>query len=195
KQVIYNYLSNAIKFTPEGGRVALRILPEGAEALRIEVEDDGPGISPQDLERLFVEFQQLEGGVTRRFGGTGVGLALTKRLVEAQGGWVGVRSELGRGSTFHAVLPRKTPRGTGWRLPVQEEPRAIAPQRGTVLVVDDDRSSCRLMEAALGQLGYRAECSTDPQAALLLAETIPLAAVVLDLMMPGLDGYAFLEKL
>ncbi len=109
---------------------------------------------------------------------------------------MGVRSELGRGSVFHAVLPRKIPRGTGWRLPAHEELRPAAVQKhGTVLVVDDDPSSCKLMAAALGQIGYRAECIIDPQAALLWAENFAPAAVVLDLVMPGLDGYAFLDRL
>jgi signal transduction histidine kinase len=106
KQVLYNYLSNAIKFTPEGGRVEMRILPEGDDRFRVEVEDNGIGISPEDLGRLFVEFQQLDSGATKRYPGTGLGLALTKRLVEVQGGVVGVESTPGKGSTFFAVLPR-----------------------------------------------------------------------------------------
>jgi PAS domain S-box-containing protein len=106
-QVLYNYLSNALKFTPEGGRVDLRVHPEGANAFRVEVKDTGVGIRPEDQGRLFVEFEQLEqeGGV--KAAGTGLGLALTRRLVEAQGGSVGVASEPGRGSVFHAVLPAR----------------------------------------------------------------------------------------
>jgi PAS domain S-box-containing protein len=107
KQVLYNYLSNAIKFTPDGGRVTLRITPEPDDAFRIDVEDNGIGIKPEDMVRLFVEFQQLDQGSAKRYPGTGLGLALTKRIVEAQGGRVGVRSMLGQGSTFSAILPRK----------------------------------------------------------------------------------------
>ncbi len=105
KQVLYNYLSNAIKFTPEGGRVALRIRPEGDEAFRLEVEDNGIGIRPEDIGRLFTQFEQLDASAAKKYQGTGLGLVLTRRIVEAQGGSVGVRSELGRGSTFYAVLP------------------------------------------------------------------------------------------
>jgi signal transduction histidine kinase len=106
KQVLYNYISNAIKFTPEGGRVIVRARAEGPEHFRVEVEDTGIGIAAADQARLFVQFQQLEGGRNKKHPGTGLGLALTRRLVEAQGGTVGVRSTLGVGSVFHFVLRR-----------------------------------------------------------------------------------------
>jgi protein-histidine pros-kinase len=107
RQVLYNYLSNALKFTSEGGRVEIRIGPDGAERFRLEVEDTGIGIAPADVPRLFKEFQQLDSGSAKRHGGTGLGLALTRRLVEAQGGNVGVASRPGEGSVFFAVLPRE----------------------------------------------------------------------------------------
>ncbi|MBI2383860.1 MAG: PAS domain S-box protein [Gammaproteobacteria bacterium] len=107
KQVLYNYISNAIKFTYERGRVRVRVAPEGAERLRLEVEDNGIGIEPEDLSALFTEFHQLDPGAGKKFQGTGLGLALTRRIVEAQGGAVGVRSQPGAGSTFHAILPRQ----------------------------------------------------------------------------------------
>jgi PAS domain S-box-containing protein len=106
KQVLYNYLSNAIKFTPDAGKVAMRILPVGDDQFRIEVEDSGIGIRTEDFGRLFVEFQQLDSSSSKRYSGTGLGLALTKRIVEAQGGSVGVESEFGTGSTFWALFPR-----------------------------------------------------------------------------------------
>src|SRR5207245_3553130 len=107
KQVLYNYLSNALKFTPAGSVVTVRTVPEGADFFRIEVHDTGDGIQPEELPRLFVEFQQLDAGAAKKHAGTGLGLALTKRIVEAQGGTVGVRSTPGAGSVFHAVLPRQ----------------------------------------------------------------------------------------
>jgi len=107
KQVLYNYMSNAIKFTPRGGHVTVRARPEDGESFRIEVEDDGIGIAAGDLSRLFVEFRQLDAGYGKAQPGTGLGLALTRRLVEAQGGSVGVRSRPCEGSVFHAVLLRK----------------------------------------------------------------------------------------
>jgi protein-histidine pros-kinase len=107
RQVLYNYLSNALKFTPEGGRVKLRCSPEGPHSFRVSVDDTGIGIPAEDLPKLFEEFRQLDASATKRAPGTGLGLALTRRIVEAQGGSVGVHSEPGRGSTFHAVLPRR----------------------------------------------------------------------------------------
>jgi PAS domain S-box-containing protein len=107
KQVLYNFLSNAIKFTPDGGKVHMRVTPEGDTQYRIEVEDTGIGIREEDLGRLFVEFQQLDASTAKRYPGTGLGLALTKRIVEAQGGTVAVESSFGTGSIFSAVLPRE----------------------------------------------------------------------------------------
>jgi PAS domain S-box-containing protein len=111
KQVVYNLLSNAIKFTPEGGRVTVKVGPEDADAFRIAVVDTGIGIKPEDIGRLFVEFQQLDASTAKRYPGTGLGLALVRRLVEAQGGRVGVESTPGEGSVFFAVLPRSGPPG------------------------------------------------------------------------------------
>src|SRR5581483_10386858 len=108
KQVLYNFLSNAIKFTSEGGRVIVRAKTDREAALRLEVEDSGIGISERDVESLFVEFRQLDAGAAKKHAGTGLGLALTKRIVEAQGGVVGVKSELGKGSTFYAVIPKQS---------------------------------------------------------------------------------------
>ena len=106
KQVLYNYLSNAVKFTSEGGRVVLRARAEEGDRFRIEVEDTGIGIKPEEEHKLFIEFQQLDATTSKKFPGSGLGLALTRRLVEAQGGTVGVRSVFGSGSTFFATLPR-----------------------------------------------------------------------------------------
>jgi signal transduction histidine kinase len=106
KQVLYNYLSNALKFTHEHGHVVIRIRAEDVDHVRIEVEDSGIGIQPADLKMLFTEFRQLDASAAKRYQGTGLGLALTKRIVEAQGGRVGVISAPGQGSAFFAVLPR-----------------------------------------------------------------------------------------
>ena len=106
RQVLYNYVSNAVKFTSSGGRIEIRAAPVGADRVRIEVRDTGIGISAEDIPQLFNEFVQLDATATRRHKGTGLGLALTKRLLEIQGGSVGVTSRPGKGSVFYAVLPR-----------------------------------------------------------------------------------------
>lgn len=108
KQILFNFLSNAVKFT-DRGRVVVRARPEGPDRVRLEVADTGVGIPASDVERLFVDFQQLDVTAAKRHQGTGLGLALTRRLVEAQGGTVGVTSRVGEGSTFHAILPRHAP--------------------------------------------------------------------------------------
>jgi protein-histidine pros-kinase len=109
KQVLYNYLSNAIKFTPESGTVTIIVTAEGPDLFRLAVEDTGIGIAPEDFGKLFIEFQQLDASAAKKYQGTGLGLALTKRIVEAHGGRVHVQSVLGKGSSFSAVFPRVPP--------------------------------------------------------------------------------------
>jgi PAS domain S-box-containing protein len=105
KQMLYNLLSNAVKFSHDGGEVEIAMEPEGAGALRLRVTDHGIGIRREDLDKLFAEFQQLESGAARHYEGTGLGLALTRKLAELHGGGVRVASEFGRGSTFTLELP------------------------------------------------------------------------------------------
>jgi signal transduction histidine kinase len=107
RQVLYNYLSNALKFSGDGAHVTIRLLPESNEWFRLEVEDNGAGIRADDLSKLFIEFHQLDSSSSKRHQGTGLGLALTRQIVEAQGGRVGVTSKVGQGSIFWAVLPRR----------------------------------------------------------------------------------------
>ena len=117
RQVVLNYLSNAIKFTPEGGLVQVRVLRE-LDELVLEVIDTGGGIALSDQERVFGEFEQLHGAA---YGGTGLGLAVTKRIIEAQGGAVGVHSTPGHGSTFYARLPVTTMPKPADELPERRE--------------------------------------------------------------------------
>lgn len=105
KQVLYNYLSNAIKYTANNGSIWIRVKPENNKAFRLEVQDTGIGIKAEDIGKLFVKFQQLDSSFRKKYAGIGVGLAIVKRIVEAQGGEVGVESVLGAGSTFYAILP------------------------------------------------------------------------------------------
>lgn len=115
KQILLNLLSNAAKFTPEGGRIVVRARPEGTDAVRIEVEDSGIGIAPEDQERIFEEFRQLDGSSERQFGGVGLGLAVVKRLCHVLGARVELRSASGEGSTFAVVVPVKWPRPAAGR--------------------------------------------------------------------------------
>jgi protein-histidine pros-kinase len=106
RQVLLNLLSNAIKFTSDGGRIALSARVEDTTRVRVAVSDSGIGIAPEDQAKLFQEFVQLDASNSRRYEGTGLGLALSKRLVELHGGAMGVESELAKGSTFWFTLPR-----------------------------------------------------------------------------------------
>lgn len=106
KQILYNYISNALKFTASGGSITIRALPEGSDYFRLEVEDTGIGIKEEDIPKLFTEFQQLDSSLDKKYPGTGLGLALIRRIAEAQCGHVGIKSIPGKGSTFFIVLPR-----------------------------------------------------------------------------------------
>jgi PAS domain S-box-containing protein len=106
KQVLFNLLSNAVKFTEDGGSVNIIGNLYDESRLRLQVQDSGIGIKPEDLDKLFIEFRQLDSGPARRHQGTGLGLALTKRIVEFQGGTIEVESKPGKGSTFTVILPR-----------------------------------------------------------------------------------------
>jgi signal transduction histidine kinase len=105
KQVLYNLLSNAVKFSDDGSRVDIRARRLDEHQLEVQVRDTGIGIKTEDINRLFTEFEQLDSGITRRFEGTGLGLALTKKFIEFQGGHIRVESELGKGSVFTVLLP------------------------------------------------------------------------------------------
>jgi PAS domain S-box-containing protein len=191
KQVLYNFVSNALKFTPAGGVVTVRARPYGEESLLLEVEDTGPGIAPEDLKRLFIEFQQLEAGLAKEHSGTGLGLALTRRLAEAQGGSVGVRSTIGKGSVFHVILPRRTPAG-----PAQPQfrPRPAPAGAPCVLVIEDDeRDQAQLVEALSGA-GYAVEAASTGSQALALCRTRKFDAISLDLLLPDMSGQDILRR-
>jgi PAS domain S-box-containing protein len=190
KQVLYNYLSNAIKFTSDEGRVVVRMKPEGESDLLLEVEDTGIGIRDEDMGRLFVEFQQLDASMAKKYQGTGLGLALTKRIVEAQGGRIGVRSAPGRGSTFFAVFPRQARAFSELDGP----PRVAGPPgAATVLCIDDDPRDRAWLVGALSNAGYAVEWAATGADALALCRERPYDAITLDLLLPDLGGRAVLQ--
>ncbi|HUQ07371.1 MAG TPA: response regulator [Kofleriaceae bacterium] len=191
KQLLYNFLSNALKFTAEGGKVEVRVTPDGPDRFRLEVEDNGAGIKPDDLARLFVEFQQV-GADAKKQGGTGLGLALTKRLVEAQGGTVGVRSTVGKGSVFHAILPRRVSLAPSVALPPLAAVPAGAP---SVLVIEDDRRDQGELATALASAGYAVEVAGTGAAALVRAKEKAFDAITLDLLLPDMTGLQVLRQL
>jgi CheY-like chemotaxis protein/anti-sigma regulatory factor (Ser/Thr protein kinase) len=189
KQVLYNYLSNAIKFT-HGGTVTVRAYPVDDQFFRVEVEDTGIGISAEDQRRLFAEFQQLDEGAAKKYQGTGLGLALTKRIVEAQGGMVGVESTPGQGSTFFAILPLRAPGGGNG---VQAKP-ADARAR-LVLVVEDDPVDAQTLVDTLEGAGYRAIVASTGTDAIQEVNRRHFDAVTLDLLLPDMAGWNVLKAI
>jgi DNA-binding response OmpR family regulator/two-component sensor histidine kinase len=192
KQILYNYMSNALKFTPVGGRIQVRARAEGEGAFCLEVEDTGIGISADDVGRLFAEFEQLDAGAAKKHAGTGLGLALTKRLAEAQGGSVSVRSTLGAGSTFHAILPRRATKGS--RLP---SPRTVAgaPGAPVVLVVEDRDEDQAVIVRALSAAGYSVETAATGAQALARCQDRAYDAITLDLLLPDANGLEVLRAI
>jgi PAS domain S-box-containing protein len=193
KQVLYNYVSNALKFATEGGHVWIRGLPEGDECFRLEVEDTGIGIADADIGRLFVEFQQLDTGTTKHHAGTGLGLALTKRLVEGQGGTVGVTSVPGKGSIFFAILPRVL------QAEATEESRALVPIApdgwARVLVVEDDPADRNVLVQILNGAGYGVELSDTGRQAIDQCYRVRYDAITLDLLLPDMVGLDVLHQI
>jgi CheY-like chemotaxis protein/anti-sigma regulatory factor (Ser/Thr protein kinase) len=192
KQVLYNLLSNAIKFTPSGGRAKLSV--QAAETtVRLQVSDTGIGIRAEDIPRLFREFEQIEPAVGEKPEGTGLGLALTKRLVELHGGTVAVESQYGRGSTFSVTLPmlRRADGGTMYS-EVTVDGEGDAP---LILVVDDDAKAAELLAEHLRGGGFRVAFANGAEEAALLARAKQPAAMTLDIQMPGVDGWAALSLL
>jgi PAS domain S-box-containing protein len=186
KQILYNYLSNALKFTPAGGRVSVRVTAEGPRDFRIEVEDSGIGIKREDLPRLFVEFQQFDVKIAKMYPGTGLGLALTKRIVEAQNGRVGAESEPGKGSTFFAVLPRRARAEARGQQPVARIERRARSRR--VLVIDHDPNDRRWLFRTLSEAGYAVETAASGREGLARCQTRVFDAILLDLLLPDTDG-------
>ncbi len=199
KRILYNLVSNAIKFTPEGGRVTINArLRDGM--VEISVTDTGIGISDEDQEKIFDYFGQVESNHARRFEGAGVGLALTKKLVEMHGGRIRVESELGKGSTFTIALPvTGGRRETDWKvagnvMEPEVQPEA-SPNQPLVLVIEDDPQTSELIGLWLEESGYRVARAFDGEQGLKLAKALRPFAVTLDILLPKLDGWDVLQEL
>jgi signal transduction histidine kinase len=197
RQILYNLLSNAIKFTPAGGRASVEARARGAE-LEIVVRDTGFGIREQDLPRLFREYEQVAAQNTERAGGTGLGLALTKRLVELHGGSIAVSSKLGEGTVFSVRLPshvRETPAAAppSLRPPGTGAVSLLPPVASRILLVEDDPYSERLVRQALEHRGHQVLQADSLVEAKALLEKAP-ALVLTGVSLPGGMGEMFLEE-
>ena len=187
KQVLLNLVTNAVKFTGDGGSVVVGAQRDGPEVL-ISVTDTGIGVPEADRERIFESFQQGGRGSSREEG-TGLGLTLSRRIVELLGGRMWLESEVGRGSTFGFSLPAGDREGTG--RPADGSPAAC----GEVVVIEDDRPSLDLFSAYLSKAALKVTTARDgPSGLAAVRRTLP-DAVLLDIRLPGIDGWAVLKEL
>jgi len=193
KQVLYNYLSNAIKFTPAGGLITMRAGASGTRHFRLEVEDTGLGIAAADLPRLFTAYQQLDAGSTKRYEGSGLGLALTRRLVMAQGGTVGVHSEPGHGSVFHVVLNRI--HGTDQMKSEQAERHLARSPDRCLLVIHDEQDDPPLLVAGLAAVGFQVDATSNGERAVQHASNREYDAITLALLLPDQRGLDVLKQI
>jgi CheY-like chemotaxis protein len=197
QQVVWNLLSNACKFTPEGGRIDVTLRADRTRAT-ITVADTGIGIPPEFLPYVFDRFRQAEQGFTRAHGGLGLGLAIVKHLVEMHGGEVAVRSDgPGKGAAFDVRLPLgRAP----IRRPNRSEMRSselpkVDLSDHFVLVVDDDETTRDLMVTLLSQCGAQARAVGNARDALQEFESVVPGLVVADIGMPGEDGLSMMRRI
>jgi GAF domain-containing protein/CheY-like chemotaxis protein len=196
RQSLFNLLSNACKFT-ERGTVALAVARERDDAgewITFAVSDTGIGMTPEQMGRLFEEFSQAEASTTRKYGGTGLGLALSRRLCRMMGGDITMASAPGEGSTFTMRLPAVIPETKADAAPAAPSP-AAAEAAGTVLVIDDEPTVRDLMQRFLVKEGFRVALATGGEEGVRLAMELRPDAITLDVMMPGMDGWAVLSAL
>ena len=198
RQVVLNLLSNAVKFTPEGGRVGVRASIRGQD-LVVEVTDTGPGVPAEDRQRIFDAFQQ-GARHPEQTEGTGLGLTLSKRILELHGGRIWVESEAGQGSTFGIALPVGSSEPALTSVPQVSQgsglPTEVAPgPRPTVVVVEDDRRSFDLLRVYLEEAGARVVSARDGGEGLDTVRRLSPAGVVLDILLPGIDGWEVLAQL
>jgi CheY-like chemotaxis protein len=181
-QVMTNLLSNAAKFSPPGGRVTVRITPDG-QSIHVSVADQGPGIPDEFRSRIFRKFAQADSSDTRQKGGTGLGLSIAKAIVEMHGGRIGFETEAGRGTTFWFEIPEHRPQPTG---------DLAAPR---VLICEDHVDTATLLAMVLEQAGFQVMVAHTARKARALLSQHQFDAMTVDVQLPDQDGISLIREL
>lgn len=206
RQTLFNLLSNACKFT-DGGEIRLNVstvVRDGAEQIVMAVTDSGIGMTQEQLGRLFQAFVQADSSTTRKYGGTGLGLTISRKFCQMMGGDIRVSSQLGEGSTFTIELPRiiqcdsdGSP-ALSSQSPYVEgvaQPTSTSGSRGTILAIDDNIEALDLIQRSLSRDGYRVVTCSSGEAGLALAKSVKPDVITLDVMMPQMNGWQVLAAL
>jgi PAS domain S-box-containing protein len=209
KQILVNLLNNAVKFTPEGGQVTLQVRAnEDEDLIQFSVIDSGVGIAPQDLERLFQPFEQVDSSLNRKQEGTGLGLALVEKLTDLHGGSVQVESEVGKGSRFTINLPWRresvvqqeiSVAGGELPAPEQAEKSSVSSEQmlehGRILLAEDNMANILTIGEYLESHGYQVTVAHDGVEALEKAEEINPGIILMDIQMPAMNGLEAIRRL
>jgi PAS domain S-box-containing protein len=194
RQVLLNLLSNASKFA-ESSTIHLRVRRTKDAQMVFEVRDHGIGMTPDQVARLFEAFTQAEKSTSRRFGGTGLGLAISRHFCRMMGGDIAVTSAVGDGSTFRVTVPVNVEAAAATAAEDDSPSADTESDARLILVIDDDAAARTLLRRHLTKAGYRVEEATDGRSGLDLARARQPDAITLDVMMPGMDGWAVLAAL
>jgi signal transduction histidine kinase/CheY-like chemotaxis protein len=198
RQSLLNLVSNACKFTKQG-RVDVsveRLERDGRKWVAFTVKDTGIGMTPDQINKVFDPFTQADASTTRKYGGTGLGLALSRRFAHMMGGEIELESEYGKGSTFRMLLPANASASTDVAAArAIEEPRGTDNSQDRVLIIDDDAGVHELLRRTLERQNFRVEWARSGEEGLRLARANHPNAITLDIMMPGMDGWTVLAQL
>ena len=198
RQSLFNLLSNASKFTKNGKitlEAAREISPTKADWIVFRVSDTGIGMTTEQQDRVFEAFSQADSATARDFGGTGLGLTITKTFCRMMGGDVALTSEPGKGTTFTIRLPTEVREPKAESAAASESSAAPNMEGTPVLVVDDDADTRQVLKRFLNRKGLPVECASSGEEGLRLARELHPMAIILDVMMPGMDGWAVLSTL